>query len=113
MRTRTPDQHADARRQLDRERAAPAGLALHRDTAAVRFDDAPHEVQAEAAALDLPRDGFATAVERLEDVLAIVGVDAQPAIFDGDARRSVPPTRADAAPSGASPPYLMALLIRF
>ena len=93
----------------------PRPGSLCTDTrAAVRLDDAAHEVQAEAAALNLPRHGFASAIERLEDVLAILGGDAEAAILDGDARAP----RASAAcaltrTQRASPPYLMALLIRF
>ena len=79
----------------------------------MRFDDAPHEMEAEAAALNLPRDGLATAIERLEDVLAILGGDAEPAILDGDARRLCGSDCALTRTQRASPPYLMALLIRF
>ena len=46
-----------------------------------------HEVQAEAAALDLLRDRLAAAIERLEDVLAVLGIDADAAIFDGEDHR--------------------------
>ena len=44
-------------------------------------------MQPEAAALNLARDGFAPAIKRLEDVLAVLGGDAEPAILNGDARR--------------------------
>ena len=60
------------------------GSLVTRDAAAMRFGDPHHEVQAKAAALDLLRDRFAAAIERLEDVLAIVGVDAEAAVFDGE-----------------------------
>ena len=73
------------RRQHQGEHAAFAWLARHLDEAAMRLGDALHEVQAEPAALDLLRHGFAAAIERLEDVLAILGVDAEAAIFDGEA----------------------------
>ena len=45
------------------------GSLVTRDAAAVRLGDALHQIQAEAAALDLLRHGFAAAIERLEDVL--------------------------------------------
>ena len=92
----------------------PRPGSLCTDTrAAVRLDDALHEVEAEAAALNLPRDRLAAAIERLEDVLAILGVDAEPAILDGDARRRRCGARRRDPTQRASPPYLMALLIRF
>jgi hypothetical protein len=39
--------------KLDRERAPTARLALHGHGATVRFDDATHQMQSEAAALNL------------------------------------------------------------
>ena len=68
--------------QLDGERAAAPGFALNADPAAVRLDDATHEVQAEAAALNLASDRLTPAIERLEDVLPIFGGDPDAAIFD-------------------------------
>ena len=68
----------------------PLPGSLCTDTrAAVRLDDAAHEVQAEPAALNLPRHRLASSIERLEDVLPILGGDAEAAILDGDARRLV------------------------
>ena len=62
---------------------------------------------------NLARHGLAAAIERLEDVLAIVGGDAEAAILDRDAQRRLTRLRADTAPSAHRPPYLMALPIRF
>ena len=89
-------------------------FAVHRHLTAVCFDDPLHEMQPEAAALNLPRHRLASAIERLEDVLAILGRDANAAILDGDprgagARSAVAATRTH----GDSPPYLIALLMRF
>ena len=53
----------------------------------MRFGDARDQVQTEAAALDLLRHRHAPAIERLEDVLAVFGVDAQAVILDGEQDR--------------------------
>ena len=74
-------------RQRQREHAALARLARHRHPAAVRLGDAMDEIQAEAAAVNLLRDRLAPAIERLEDVLAIFGIDAESAIFNGEGDR--------------------------
>ena len=52
----------------------------------MRLDDAAHEVEAEAASLNLPRYRFAAAIERLEDVLPIFGSNAEaaPPLLNGE-----------------------------
>ena len=60
---------------------APASL-LTRHAPAVRVDDALHQAQAEAGALDLRGDGVGGAVERLEDVRLVRGGDPDAAIGD-------------------------------
>ena len=80
----TPAGVPDAGGEDEREGGAVAGLARHLDRAAVRFGDAGDEVQPEAAPLNLARHRFAAAIERLEDVLAILGRDAEAAIRHGD-----------------------------
>ena len=74
-------------RKRQREHTAPAGFARHRHPAAVRLGDAMDEIQAEAAAVNLLRHRLAPAIERLEDVLAIFGIDAESAIFNGEGDR--------------------------
>src|SRR5262245_7032601 len=56
-------------RQRHGERAALSWRARERDPAAVRLDDALHETEAEAGALDLRRDDIRRAIERIEDLL--------------------------------------------
>jgi hypothetical protein len=43
-----------------------------------------HQVQAKTAAVDLLGHGFASAIERLEDVFAILGIDAKAAVFNAE-----------------------------
>ena len=71
-------------RQMHDKRAAAVRLALHRNRAAVRLKDSPNEMQAEPAALDLPRLRLPPSIERLEDVFAVAGIDAEPSIFNGN-----------------------------
>ena len=43
----------------------------------MRFGNPQYEVQAQAAALDLLRDRFTAAIKRVEQMLAVLGIDAQ------------------------------------
>ena len=96
----------------------------------MRFGDAGDEVQAQPAALNLPRHCPAPAVERLEDVLAILGRDAEAAIRHRDRHMraaglvlrsdtvnavgtAVPDLPGGPRTQRASPPYFTPLLIRF
>src|SRR5207245_807362 len=74
-------------RQLDPE-ARPGGQRLEAHRAAVRLDDAPRDGQPEARTGDTCRRG-AAAVERLEDLLAVLGCDACPLVVDPDARAAL------------------------
>ena len=102
MRARSRFGHAIVRRggEVEREAAAAAGFALEGHAAAVRGGDARDEAEAEAAALDLLRDGLAPAVERFEDVAAVFGRDTNPAVFDSDQYDRRPALAARARVSG-------------
>ena len=112
-----PAQRAFRReRQVQRERAALAGVGAHRDPAAELVHDALDQAQAEPAAVDLPRRGVAAAIERLEDVRQVAGGDAGAVVADGDADLA-PGALGRPAPrsttAGGVPPYFSALTIRF
>src|SRR3954454_21288204 len=91
-------------RQMDGECAALAGCAGHRHAAAVSFDNAAHDAQAEPVAVDLMRLCLGAAVERLEHMWQVGWGDAEPAIFDDDLDLATAPgsglTRAHANPRG-------------
>src|SRR5262245_28287095 len=69
-------------RERQREGRAGAGRAGDADLAAVGLADPEHQIQAETAAVNLLRDRLAAAIERLENVFAVLGVDADAAIFN-------------------------------
>src|SRR3954467_9904786 len=65
-------------RQLDREGRSLAGDALHPDLPSVRLDDVPRDPQSEPEPAILSRPFGA--LESLEDLLLVVGRDANPAV---------------------------------
>src|SRR5882724_12545034 len=68
-------------RELDREPAAAADLALEVDPPAVRLHDIAHDRKPEAGCAT----GLLALGESLEDPLALVGRDAGPAVLHGEA----------------------------
>src|SRR2546427_11405573 len=76
-----------APRQLEREAAALADLALQVDAAAVRLHDVAHDGEPEAGRAELAAVG--TLHEALEDALALLGGDAGPAVGDGHEHRAL------------------------
>ncbi len=62
------------------------GAARHRDLATVRRHDLLHDREAEAGAPDVMDERVADAVEPLEDLLLLVGRDADAEVPDRDAR---------------------------
>src|SRR5262249_16940403 len=67
-------------RKRHHDTCASASTAFDGDLALVRVHDMPHHAQANAGASDLRIYRAAAAVERLEDVRQIGGVDANPAV---------------------------------
>src|SRR5438552_18902578 len=84
-----------APRQLEREAAALADLALQVDAAAVRLHDVAHDGEPEAGRAGLGPVGALH--EALEDALALVWRDAGAGVADGHPHRPVFPHRLDPA----------------
>src|SRR5206468_6051858 len=82
-----------APRQLEREAAALADLALQVDAAAVRLHDVAHDGEPEAGRAELAAVG--TLHEALEDALPLVRRDAGPRVADGHPHRPVLRRRLD------------------
>src|SRR5277367_4540394 len=59
-------------------------LAVHLNAASVRFHDFFHQIQSQAGTVHLVRQGAATAEKRLENMLALIGRDARPAVHYTD-----------------------------
>ena len=77
------------RQQLDGDRRAFTDAAVDGDGAAMRGDDVPHDAETDAGAADLRVDGPPAAIERLEDVRQVGGVDAEAAIGDANPHDAV------------------------
>src|ERR671926_1199550 len=75
---------ADPHRQLDREAASDARLALDAHAALMRLHEGLDDHEPEAGALDSALLHVLGAEERLEHVGALLGAHADPRVPDGD-----------------------------
>src|SRR4051812_791046 len=80
-------------RQLDRERRTVAGDALHPDLPSVRLDDVSRDPQSEPEPAVLSRPFGA--LESLEDLLLVLGRDADPAVRHAQHRAGTLDSRLD------------------
>src|SRR5690606_10068122 len=68
--------------EADGEATTVAGQALHLNGTAVQFDQLPSNAEAQTCPILIAHD----AIERLEDVVDVRGIDARPVVLYGDAR---------------------------
>src|SRR5262249_54772624 len=97
------------RRKVQRERRAFAWHRPDGNASTVRLPDAVDETETEAVAVDLPIDRVLAAIERVEDVREVVGIDAASVVADRELHFR-PLRRSGAAHRHANPAAVGAVL---